>query len=37
MQEAVPVLNANGEGDTVVTERFEVVEQVHAGCGLSSN
>ena len=29
MQEAVYRLNANGEGDRVVTERFEVVEQVH--------
>ena len=29
MQEAVYRLNANGEGDKIVTERFEVVEQVH--------
>ena len=29
MQEAVYRLNANGEGDRIVTERFEVVEQVH--------
>ena len=29
MQEAVHRLYANGEGDKIVTERFEVVEQVH--------
>ena len=29
MQEAVYRLNANGEGDKIVTERFEVIEQVH--------
>ena len=29
MQEAVYRLNANGEGNKIVTERFEVVEQVH--------
>ena len=29
MQEAVYRLNANGEGDKIITERFEVVEQVH--------
>ena len=29
MQEAVYRLNANGEGDRIITERFEVVEQVH--------
>ena len=29
MQEAVRRLYANGEGDKIVTERFEVVEQVH--------
>lgn len=29
MQEAVHRLYANGEGDRIVTERFEVVEQVH--------
>ncbi len=29
MQEAVHRLYANGEGDKVVTERFEVIEQVH--------
>ncbi|MEE0486607.1 MAG: Helicase associated domain protein, partial [Faecalibacterium sp.] len=29
MQEAVYRLNANGEGDKIVTERFKVVEQVH--------
>ena len=29
MQEAVYRLNANGESDKIVTERFEVVEQVH--------
>ena len=29
MQEAAYRLNANGEGDRIVTERFEVVEQVH--------
>ena len=29
MQEAVYRLNANGEGDKIVTERFEVVEQVY--------
>lgn len=29
MQEAVRRLYANGEGDKVVTERFEVIEQVH--------
>ena len=29
MQEAVYRLNANGEGDRIVTERFEVIEQVH--------
>ena len=29
VQEAVHRLNANGEGDKIVTERFEVVEQVH--------
>ena len=29
MQEAVYRLNANGEGDKIVTEWFEVVEQVH--------
>lgn len=29
MQEAVYRLNANGEGDKIVTERFEVVEQMH--------
>lgn len=29
MQEAVHRLNANGEGDKIVTERFEVIEQVH--------
>ena len=28
MQEAVYRLNANGEGDKIITERFEVVEQV---------
>ena len=30
MQEAVYRLNANGEGDRIITERFEVIEQVHA-------
>ena len=29
MQEAVHRLYANGEGDKIVTERFEVIEQVH--------
>ena len=29
MQEAVHRLYANGEGDRIVTERFEVIEQVH--------
>ena len=29
MQEAVYRLNANGEGDRIITERFEVVEQMH--------
>ena len=29
MQEAIYRLNANGEGDKIVTERFEVIEQVH--------
>ena len=29
MQEAVYRLNANGEGDRIITERFEVIEQVH--------
>ena len=29
MQEAVHRLYANGEGDRIITERFEVVEQVH--------
>ena len=29
MQEAVHWLYANGEGDKIVTERFEVIEQVH--------
>ncbi len=29
MQEAVHRLYANGEGDQIVTDRFEVVEQVH--------
>ena len=29
MQEAVYRLNANGEGDRIITERFEVVEQIH--------
>ena len=29
MQEAVYRLNANGEGDKIITERFKVVEQVH--------
>lgn len=29
MQEAIYRLNANGEGDRIITERFEVVEQVH--------
>ena len=29
MQEAVYRLNANGEGDKIITERFEVIEQVH--------
>ena len=29
MQEAVHCLYANGEGDKIVTERFEVIEQVH--------
>ena len=29
VQEAVHRLNANGEGDKIVTERFEVIEQVH--------
>ena len=29
MQEAVHRLYANGEGDKIITERFEVVEQVH--------
>ena len=29
MQEAVQRLYANGEGDKIVTERFEVIEQVH--------
>ena len=29
MQEAVYRLNANGEGNKIVTERFEVIEQVH--------
>ena len=29
MQEAICRLNANGEGDRIITERFEVVEQVH--------
>ena len=29
MQEAVHRLNANGEGYRIITERFEVVEQVH--------
>ena len=29
MQEAVCRLNANGEGDKIISERFEVVEQVH--------
>ena len=29
MQEAVHRLDANGKGDEIVTERFEVVEQVH--------
>ena len=29
MQEAVHRLYANGEGDKIITERFEVIEQVH--------
>ena len=29
MQEAVHRLMANGEGDKIITERFEVIEQVH--------
>ena len=29
IQEAVYRLNANGEGDKIITERFKVVEQVH--------
>lgn len=29
MQEAVQRLHVNGEGDKIVTERFEVIEQVH--------
>ena len=29
MQEAIYRLNANGEGDRIITERFEVIEQVH--------
>ena len=29
MQEAVCRLNANGEGNKIITERFEVIEQVH--------
>ena len=29
MQEAICRLNANGEGDRIITERFEVIEQVH--------
>ena len=29
MQEAAYRLNANGEGNKIVTERFEVIEQVH--------
>ena len=29
MQEAIHRLYANGEGDKIVTERFEVIEQVH--------
>ena len=29
MQEAVHRLVANGEGDKIITERFEVIEQVH--------
>ena len=29
MQEAIYRLNANGEGDKIITERFEVIEQVH--------
>ena len=29
MQEAVHRLHANGEGDRIITERFEVIEQVH--------
>ena len=29
MQDAVCRLNANGEGDKIISERFEVVEQVH--------
>ena len=29
MQEAVYRLNANGEGNKIITERFEVIEQVH--------
>lgn len=29
MQEAVQRLHVNGEGDRIVTERFEVIEQVH--------
>lgn len=28
MQEAVCRLNANGEGNKIITERFEVIEQV---------
>ncbi len=29
MQEAVHRLYANGEGDKIITERFEIIEQVH--------